>query len=152
MAPPQGRVRFGLQQKPYGRAICEAEMRWIERIHELATQGFSTEKIAQLLNKEDRETKRAEKWSRTAVWGILKRFKKKAVTKSFCNGPSESTYSVTPPIIASKAPPAWMLTNSSTGNAKSPRREKPKRLQINHFQTNPPSTNAHLTAFPASKS
>jgi hypothetical protein len=61
-------------------------MIWVRRIQELASQKLSTEKIARHLNEEDHETKRAGKWSRTAVWRTLQQLKKKAVTKSFRNG------------------------------------------------------------------
>ena len=89
---PQGRVPFGFQQNLYGRAIYEPEIKWLQRIHELATQKLSTEKIARLLNKEDLTSKRAGKWSRTAVWRILKRIKKKAVTESFRNEPAQMPF------------------------------------------------------------
>ena len=59
----------------------EIEMFLIRRIQELAEQGHSTEKIARQLNQEDHVSKRAGKWSRTAVWRILKRLKEKSVTK-----------------------------------------------------------------------
>jgi hypothetical protein len=94
---PQGRVPFGFQQNPYGRTIDESEMRWIQRIQALASQKFSTEQIARHLNKEDLETKRAGKWSRTVVWRTLQQFKKKAVTKSFRNGDAEDQKSPAKP-------------------------------------------------------
>ena len=68
-----GPVPFG--QKAYGinRIIDEAESKWVKRIRELKEAGLSTEKIAKVLNVEDKESKRAGKWSRAAVWRILKR-------------------------------------------------------------------------------
>ena len=54
---------------------------WIKRIQELSKQRLSSEKIAKHLNREDHESKRAGKWSRTAVWRILKRLKEKSVTE-----------------------------------------------------------------------
>ena len=96
MPSPQGRIPFGFQQNPYGRAIFEPELKWIERTHELALQKLSTEKIAGILNREDTTSKRAGKWSRPAVWRILKRLDIKTVTKSFCNDPAETPHSVMP--------------------------------------------------------
>ena len=63
---------------PFGHG---GEAFWIKRIQELNGQGFSSEKIAKQLNQEDHESKRAGKWSRTAVWRILKRLKEKGVTE-----------------------------------------------------------------------
>jgi hypothetical protein len=130
---PQGRVPFGFRQNPYGRAVHDPEMKWIEYIHELASQGFSTEKIAFILNKEDRQTKRAGKWSRTAIWRILKRFKKIAVTKPLCNTPIKSPSSVTPTAVASKAPPNRIRSISPSEKLKHSVPEFPKPLQINDF-------------------
>src|SRR5258708_7638036 len=92
---PQGQIPFGFQQNPYGRAVLDSEMKWLERIFELESQNLSTEKIAQCLNEEDRTSKRAGKWSRTAVWRILKRFRTKPVTEPFRNEPAEKLDSVT---------------------------------------------------------
>ena len=81
-APPtKGRVPFGQEIGGMGRIFNEAEVRWIKRIRELAAQGCSSEKIAKQLNLEDHESKRSGKWSRTAVWRILKRLKGKGVTE-----------------------------------------------------------------------
>ncbi|MBI2069488.1 MAG: recombinase family protein [Elusimicrobia bacterium] len=77
----KGRVPFGQEIDGMGRIFNETELRWIRRIQELATQGWSSEKIAKQLNLEDHESKRAGKWSRTAVWRILKKFKENGVTK-----------------------------------------------------------------------
>ena len=63
---------------PFGHG---AEAFWIKRIQELNGRRFSSEKIAKQLNQEDHESKRAGKWSRTAVWRILKRLKEKGVTE-----------------------------------------------------------------------
>ena len=81
-APPaKGRVPFGQEINEMGRIFNEAEVRWIKRIQELTDQGWSSEKIARQLNLEDHESKRSGKWSRTAVWRILKKFKRKGVTE-----------------------------------------------------------------------
>ena len=81
-APPaKGRVPFGQEMSEMGRIFKEAEFRWINRIQQLAAQGRSSEKIARQLNMEDHESKRVGKWSRTAVWRILKRLKGKDVTE-----------------------------------------------------------------------
>ena len=107
---------------------------WIRRIQELARQKYSTEKIAQFLNKEDHETKRAGKWSRTAVWRILQRPQKKPVTKLSCNEPTEKPDSAMVPVVASKGPRCRTLHHSSTENSKPPNPEIPKPLQINDFR------------------
>ena len=56
-----GPVPFG--QKVYGldRVVDDTETKWIKRIQEMEESGFSTEKIAKVLNKEDKESKRAGK-------------------------------------------------------------------------------------------
>ncbi len=77
----KGRIPFGQETGGMGRVFNETETRWIKRIQELAAQGWSSEKIARQLNLEDHESKRAGKWSRTAVWRILKRLKEKGVTE-----------------------------------------------------------------------
>jgi hypothetical protein len=136
--PPQGRIPFGFQQNPYGRAIYEPEIKWLERIHKLASQKLSTEKIARLLKKEDLTSKRAGKWSRTAVWRILKRIKKKAVTESFRNDAAQTPDSVTLPTIASKRDP---LQDSNLFSTENDVRQKPcfpKPLQINDFKAKLP--------------
>lgn len=81
LSAPKGRLPFG-QKKIEGRRDIDAtERRLIEWICTMAAEGCSSEKIAKTLNAEDRETKRAGKWSRTAVWRILQRIKKEGVTK-----------------------------------------------------------------------
>jgi len=77
----KGRIPFGQRMSHEGLVENEIEMFLIRRIQELAEQGHSTEKIARQLNQEDHVSKRAGKWSRTAVWRILKRLKEKSVTK-----------------------------------------------------------------------
>ena len=77
----KGRIPFGERQSPVGRTIDLLEEHWIKRIGYLSADGLSSEKIAKLLNQEDRESKRSGKWSRTAVWRILQKTKKKVVTK-----------------------------------------------------------------------
>ncbi|MCG3205527.1 MAG: hypothetical protein KCHDKBKB_02249 [Elusimicrobia bacterium] len=71
-----GPVPFGQMAGGWSRTPDEKEAKWIERIKELKKQGLSTEKIAQTLNQEDKETRRSGRWTRTAVWRILKRFDK----------------------------------------------------------------------------
>lgn len=65
---PYGQVIMGLE-----RVENEKEMKWIKRIQELKKAGLSTEKIAKRLNEEDKESRMAGKWCRSAVWRILKR-------------------------------------------------------------------------------
>lgn len=76
-----GPVRFG--QRAYGldRVINEEEAKLIKRIRELRENGLSTEKIAKRLNEEDKESRRAGKWSRSTVWRILKRLKSEGTSK-----------------------------------------------------------------------
>jgi hypothetical protein len=73
--PQRGRVPFG--QKKYGqdRQVNEIELALMKDIQRLAAEGLSSEQIAQWLNQEDKVSKRAGKWSRTAVWRILKSLK-----------------------------------------------------------------------------
>ena len=78
--PKKGRVPFGERITTAGREVNEVELAWIKRIQELASQGCSSEYIAEKLNEEDHESKRAGKWSRVAVWRILKGLKEKPVT------------------------------------------------------------------------
>lgn len=139
---PQGRIPFGFQQNPYGRAVHEGEAKWVQRIEALASQKFSLEKIAQALNKEDHETKRAGKWSRTAVWRILQRSKKSGVTKSFRNGTAQMAKSGNTPVIASKAPPVRIRTSLSTESVSPPNSEFSKPLRINDFHKTLPGSNS----------
>lgn len=73
-----GPVPYGQRQMGLDRVVNEAETKWIKRIQELNKAGLSTEKISKRLNEEDQESQRAGKWSRSAVWRILKRIKKDA--------------------------------------------------------------------------
>ena len=77
----RGRIPFGQKLSTEGLVTNGTEMLLIKRIQELAEQGCSSEKIARQLNKEDHQTKRAGRWTRTAVWRILKRLKEKGVTE-----------------------------------------------------------------------
>ena len=79
--PKRGPIPFGQKLGKNGLEVNENEMVMIKRIQELAKEGWLSEKIAKLLNAEDHETKRAGKWTRTAVWRILKRLKEKGVTE-----------------------------------------------------------------------
>ena len=81
LPPAKGRIPFGQKISVEGREVNNVEAGWIRRIKELATDGFSSEKIAKQLNQEDHESKRAGKWSRTAVWRILRKTKDKGGTK-----------------------------------------------------------------------
>lgn len=77
---PRGRVPFGKQWELEGWKDDPREAVWIGRILAWAKEGLSSEKIARKLNAEDRETRRASKWSRTAVWRILQREKRRGAT------------------------------------------------------------------------
>jgi biotin operon repressor len=76
-----GRVPFGQKLTETGRSLHESEWALIKQIQQLAAEGFSSEKIAKKLKEEDHLSRRAGKWSRTAVWRILQRLKEKGVTK-----------------------------------------------------------------------
>lgn len=54
---------------------------WIAQIRRLSAEGLSSEEIARQLNQEDQMSRRAGRWSRTAVWRILRRVGDKGVTK-----------------------------------------------------------------------
>lgn len=73
MEVKSGPVPYGQKQMGLDRVVNEVEAKWIKRIQELSKAGLSTEKIAKRLNDEDRQSRRAGKWSRSAVWRILKR-------------------------------------------------------------------------------
>jgi len=76
LAPsPRGRVPFGQRKCGQGRQVNEIEHSLIMDIQRLAAEGLSSEQIARRLNQEDKVSKRAGKWSRTAVWRILKSLK-----------------------------------------------------------------------------
>jgi hypothetical protein len=68
-----GPVPYGHKQIGLDSVVDEAEVKWIKRIQELNKAGLSTEKISKRLNEEDRESRRAGKWARSAVWRVLKR-------------------------------------------------------------------------------
>jgi len=80
-APTKGRIPYGEQKTPVGRTINPLEDHWLKRIRALAADSLSSEEIAKRLNLEDRKSKRNGKWSRTTVWRILQKAKKKVVTK-----------------------------------------------------------------------
>lgn len=67
-----GQIPFGMKSYGLNRVVNKAETKWIKRIQELNESGLSTEKIAKVLNIEDKKSKWAGKWSRTAVWRIMK--------------------------------------------------------------------------------
>jgi hypothetical protein len=73
--PCRGRVPFGQRKSGEDRKIHEFELSLIRDIQQLAAEGLSSEQIAQWLNQEDKVSKRAGKWSRTAVWRIQKSLK-----------------------------------------------------------------------------
>lgn len=76
MPPPRrGRVPFGQRKYGQDRQVNEIELSLIKDIQWLAAEGLSSEKIARRLNQEDKVSKRAGKWTRTAVWRILKSLK-----------------------------------------------------------------------------
>lgn len=77
----RGRIPFGQCKGNGERVTNDTESVWIRRIQQMAAKGLSTEAIARWLNKEDRETKRVGKWSKVAVWRMLKRPNGKGVTK-----------------------------------------------------------------------
>ena len=143
---PQGRVPFGFQQNPYGRAVLESETKWIQRIHELASHNLSTEKIAQRLNKEDRKSKRAGKWSRTAVWRILKRIKVELVTQPLHHpvGRPSSVTLFDNPVSPNPDPDSNILPSE---NVKEPATQISKPLQINAFQSTFPYCDSKQTTF-----
>jgi len=70
-----GPVPCGQEPLGFERVENEREMKWIKRIQELHEAGLSTEKIAKRLSEEDKESRRAGKWSRSAVWRILGRLR-----------------------------------------------------------------------------
>ena len=69
--PKRGPIPFGQKPGANGVEIDENEIALIKRIQELAAQELSSETIAKMLNKEDHQTKRSGRWTRTAVWRIL---------------------------------------------------------------------------------
>lgn len=75
-----GPIPFGKKLGDGGLEINEEQFYWIKRIQEWDGLGYSSGKIAKRLNEEDHKTKRAGKWSRTAVWRMLKRINEKGFT------------------------------------------------------------------------
>jgi hypothetical protein len=73
-----GPVPYGQRQMGLDRVVNESEIKWLKRIQELKKVDLSTEKIAKRLNEEGQESRRAGKWSRNAVWRILKCIEKDA--------------------------------------------------------------------------
>lgn len=67
-----GRIPFGQSGLDGRRVINPEEQAWILRIRQLAVEGCSAGVIADNLNKEDCKSRRAGKWSKVAVWRILK--------------------------------------------------------------------------------
>ena len=71
-----GRMPFGERTKGLGaRESHPVEMVWMKRILEWAKEGESLSKIANRMNKEDRETRYAGRWDRAKVWWVLKKAK-----------------------------------------------------------------------------
>ena len=73
----RGRMPFGVIKEEGRRFVNLVEAALIERIDRLRAEGLSLAKIAKRLNDEDRESRRAGKWSGAAVWRILRRKKQK---------------------------------------------------------------------------
>lgn len=82
LPPDLGRIPFGVRREHGRRFVDLVEAALIERIEKLAAEGLSLAKIAKRLNKEDRASRRAGKWSGAAVWRILRRKKLKGATES----------------------------------------------------------------------
>jgi len=76
-----GRLPFGQKKFDGGRVESPDEAALVKRICELAREGLSTDAIAKWLNQEDKTSKRSGKWSKVAVWRILRRQKGKGVTE-----------------------------------------------------------------------
>ena len=77
-----GRMPFGERIKGSGiRESHPVEMVWMKRILEWSKQGESLSKIANRMNKEDRETRYAGRWDRAKVWWVLKKAKKQFTRK-----------------------------------------------------------------------
>ena len=73
--PQKGPVPFGQRIVEEGVEEDPDEKRLIRQIQRLSAKGYSGDKIAKRLNREDKKSRRAGKWSRTAVWRILKSLK-----------------------------------------------------------------------------
>jgi hypothetical protein len=75
-----GPIPFGKKMQGLELGSNLVEESCIRRILDLHIKKYSNETIARILNKEDHETKRAGKWTRTAVWRILKERQPRGVT------------------------------------------------------------------------
>jgi hypothetical protein len=73
--PQKGPVPFGQRIAEEGVEEDPDEKRLIRLIQRLAAKGYSVDKIAKRLNQEDKKSRRAGTWSRTAIWRILKSLK-----------------------------------------------------------------------------
>lgn len=71
----KGRIPFGQRKQGAGRSIDKGAESCISRVRELAAAGHSIRDIADQLNREDKRTRYAGRWSRGIVWGILGRAK-----------------------------------------------------------------------------
>ena len=72
-----GRMPFGERAKGFGvRESHPVETAWMRRILEWDKEGESLSKIANRMNKEDRETRYAGRWDRAKVWWVLKKAKR----------------------------------------------------------------------------
>jgi len=69
----KGPAPFGERDTTNGRIANETEAACINRIRELSAGGHSSQRIAEQLNQEGHRPRFAKRWSRTAVWRILKR-------------------------------------------------------------------------------
>ncbi len=74
-----GRLPFGQKEFEGLRVESPDEAALVKRIYELAREGLSSEAIAKRLNQEDKTSKRSGRWSRVAVWRILRRQQKRAL-------------------------------------------------------------------------
>ena len=58
---------------PAAYVIDEAEARVVRRVYEMYTvEGLSIAEITRRLNSEDIPTRKASRWERSVVWGILR--------------------------------------------------------------------------------
>lgn len=82
MLPPRrGRIPFGQRRGKLGRESDSIEARWVREVARLSSEGRSLRKIVLHLNKADRASKRAGRWTITAIWRILRRQKERGVTE-----------------------------------------------------------------------
>ena len=69
--PKLGRMPFGERRKESGtRESHPTETVWMKRMLEWSKEGESLSKIANRMNKEDRETRYAGKWDRASFFSI----------------------------------------------------------------------------------